>query len=52
MRIDVIQVEQHWIGSCFHFWIDYNWAAFSKELLEWVTHFQDFGERKSGPAGK
>ena len=35
-----------WMGSHFHDWIDYNGAAFSKELLEWGHTFSVFGVRQ------
>ena len=28
-----------WMGLHFHDWIDYNWALFSLELLEWDRTF-------------
>ena len=31
-----------WMGSHFHDWIDYNWVAFSLELLGWGCKFSDF----------
>ena len=32
-----------WMGSHFHYWIDYNGVAFSIELLEWGRTFSGFG---------
>ena len=29
-----------WMGPHFHDWIDYNWVAFSIELLKRVAHFR------------
>ena len=34
------------MGSHFHVWIDYNWVAFTMELLEWGRTFSDFGGKK------
>ena len=34
-----------WMGSHFHDWSDYNGVAFSKDLLEWVRKFSDFGDK-------
>ena len=31
-----------WMGSHFHDWIEYDWAAFLIELLEWGRTFWDF----------
>ena len=36
----------HWMGSHFHDWIDYNWVAFSIELLEWGHTFSDVWGKK------
>ena len=35
------------MGLHFHEWIDYNGIAFSMELLEEVTRFEDFGVFRS-----
>ena len=35
-----------WMGSHFHDWIDYNWFAFSRELLDWIAHFLIFWHKK------
>ena len=32
----------YWMGSHFHYWIDYNGVAFSIELLELGRTFSDF----------
>ena len=34
------------LGSHFHEWIDYNGVTLSQKLLEWVSHFPDFGVKK------
>ena len=41
-RFGDMPLDDPWVGSHFHDWIDYNGVAFSKELLEWGRTFSDF----------
>ena len=35
-----------WMGSHFHYWIDYNGVPSSIEFLEWDCKFSDFWGKK------
>ena len=41
-----------WMGSHFHYWIDYNGVAFSMELLEWGRIFSAFWGKNILASGK